>query len=646
MAIRRLRRSIAAGAVVALGLAAFSVSVPSSASPHLTRHSYPGAVPAVATRVANASSVAANATVEGEMYLYLRHAGEARTLAGAVSAPGNSAYGKFVSPSQWINRFSPTVADFTAVETYLRDSGFTIYATPTSRLFVIFRGPASVFNAAFATTMREYPYQGRELTAPSSAPSLPVSIATTVSGLSLGDSSARTSAAVSAPTSAVRSNSHTAAAATQKCSEYWDQHQTTMPKAYGETTFPTSICGYLPAQLRSSAHVTSSENGAGQTIAIVDAYASPTIVSDTNSYMKAVGSPPLTHFSQVKPAHFIDEAACGYPSGWQAEEAIDVQSSHSVAPAASLVYVGGFNCIGGLDIAVSDILDHHLATFISNSYYYAAPEEFVSTDQINGEENDHLQAAAEGIGMYFCTGDDGDLAAVSGGVAGPSYEATSPWVTGVGGTSLAIGSAGQYLFETGWGSDLDQPANGSYAYPLPGFFYAGAGGGTSELFAQPAYQAGIVPESLATGPNGTLMRVEPDVSDLADPFTGFLISISPITNDGTLKTGPRQYETYGGTSLATPMVAAKMALLQQALGRTIGFANPLLYQARRASASTFHDVLPPASPLAVSYQGSSGNRYLVTLNQDTSLTTTKGFDDVTGLGSLRIPELIKALRGR
>ncbi|GAC1499511.1 MAG: hypothetical protein NVS2B15_22140 [Pseudarthrobacter sp.] len=282
---------------------------------------------------------------------------------------------------------------------------------------------------------------------------------------------------------------------------------------------------------------------------------------------------------------------------------------------------------------MSKILDHKLATIVSNSYGNAG--EALPADAIAGEVDLQLQAAGEGIGLYFASGDSGDEAARLG-YASPDFPASSPWVTAVGGTSLAVGKTGNYVFETGWGNRLDKiitNTDGTLGYesPLPGTrFGGGAGGGVSAVFAQPAYQAGVVPSSLAKG-----HRVSPDVASLADPYTGYTVGLSTINNDATLSTDPYAAVTYGGTSLAAPLTAGQMAVAQQIAGETIGFANPALYSLAQSNPDAFNDVQPPAGPAALAYTSqTTGNRYLVSLDHDTSLATAKGYDDVTGVGSM------------
>lgn len=661
----RAARGLAAATALALGAAALAATAGSANAatrPAVPRHTYANSVAPFVKTAPDVGTPPAPTTVEGEVYLPLKDEIGAQRFATAVSTPGNPAYGTYLSPAAWISKYSPSRVDLAAVEQYLTDSGLTVFAVPTSRQYIVFRGPSAKMAAAFGTTLRTYRVAGTTVTAAATPPSLLESIASKVLAVDLGDARARLTHPMnvrpgvgtgsSAPATATPRSSRVSPNATTSnaCSSYWDENEAVLPKAYGRTRFPTFICGYLPGQLRSAGGlnkgINSGYDGTGQTLAIVDAYASPTILRDTNDYMRTVGSPLLLKFQDISgPAsQFNDEDAkiCGGPSAWQAEEAIDVQSAHSVSPGANILYSGGFNCGGGLDIALSKILDRGLASIVSNSYGNYG--EAVPDGVLMGEQNIHLQAAGEGIGLYFSSGDSGDES-VNLGYTSPDFPASSPYVTAVGGTSEAIAANGSYLFETGWEDILAQVKNGAYTAPPPGNLYGGgAGGGVSTNFAEPAYQKGVVPTSLATSADGTPGRVVPDIADLADPYTGFQIAIRPILDNATLKTGALTFETYGGTSLASPIAAAKAALVQDQTGRTIGFANPAIYALNRAVPSGFHDVVPPAQPTAVAYTSArSGNQYLVTFNQGLSLFTAKGYDTETGVGSLKVPQLVAFL---
>jgi subtilase family serine protease len=655
------RRAVAiiAGAATLIGLS-IAGAAPASAADRTT---FAGSKPTWAVTANDAGAPAADTSIEGEVYLPLRNEAAAEALAAAVSSPTSFLYRHPMAPDAWIARFSPTRADSNALVKYLKSQGVTIISVPKSREYVVFRGTADQLNSIFDANLHTYNYGGRQLIAPSTSPSLPVAVGSLISGVSIDqgrflthpDSIAQGDIPVAAGPQSFAKQAPTATApvVAAPCSTYIGQYTATVPVAYGTTTVDTNNCGYAPSQLRSAygvqtlanAHVT----GSGQTVAIIDAYASPTIVKDVNQFSSNGGEPQLTpgQYSQIVPAPgaFADQDACGDPSGWQTEQTLDVESVHGLAAGANILYVGGYNCGGGIDIAQSTIVDNKLANIVSNSYSDAT--EALPADVVAGEHALYVQAAGEGIGEYFSTGDDGDLTDL-GEAPQPSYPATDPLVTGVGGTSLGIGKAGNIAFETGWGDQLDQIVAGtggtpSYLDPLPGSLFAGgAGGGTSSLFAEPSYQNGVVPTSLSKG-----YRVSPDISADADPYTGYMIGYRPITNDTTLQTGAYQTVTYGGTSLASPLVAAQIAIVQQATHSAIGFANPTLYGLDKIAPSLFRDVKHANPPIALAYDSkSSGKSYLITLDRDTTLTTATGYDNVTGIGGLTYGLLTLLAQGR
>jgi subtilase family serine protease len=198
-----------------------------------------------------------------------------------------------------------------------------------------------------------------------------------------------------------------------------------------------------------------------------------------------------------------------------------------------------------------------------------------------------------------------------------------------------VGASNNYLFETGWGTDTSSWKGNAWSPTPPGSWLYGGGGGVSQIFAEPWYQLGVVPQSVFSA-QGRTGRAVPDIAALADPNTGYIIGQTQTFPDGTVK-----YSEYriGGTSLASPIMAGIMALADQAAGRPHGFANPVIYSL--AGSGAYHDVTSPSSTVAVvradyanSVDASAGILYsLRTMNQTLSLKTTPGYDDVTGLGT-------------
>jgi subtilase family serine protease len=635
-----VRRLIAAGAVTA-AVVALSVTGASGAQA-AGRTAFPQAHPAWASPANAAGAPAADTTIEGEIALAVPDEAGAEALATAVSTPGSPRFHHYVSPAGWISRFAPSRSDLNDVLSFLKGQGFVITGVPTSRLFVVFRGTPAQFTSAFDVTVQRYRVDGTTLTGPAGTPSLPAAVATKVGSLSLDTGRLLThpnsKQADTAPKAAAKPKVAGPAAATLptvQCSDYYGQHTQTFPEAYGKTVFPTYICGYVPAQIRAMYGLTDGPRGQGQTVAIVDAYASPTIVRDVNTYSAANGEPGLngSNYRQLvpSPAQFTDKEACQGPAAWQGEQTLDVESAHGIAPQAHILYSGGFNCGGGIDVALSRILDAHLSTIVSNSYGNLGEDVGDTALAINRHQE--LQAAAEGIGLYYSSGDDGDDS-IDLGTPAVDFPSSSPWVTSVGGTSVGLDNKGKVKLETGWGDTRDPVvvgADGNLAYgqPLPGTFFGGAGGGVSSLFPEPAYQRGVVPAALSGG-----KRTTPDVAALADPYTGFAIGIRPIVDDDTLATGPFENETFGGTSLASPIVAAEVAVAQQETHTVLGFANPTLYGVARVAPGVFRDAKAAPNTALAAFSAGLQTDVLVTLDTDSSLRTTRGYDEVTGVGSL------------
>lgn len=634
------RRRVSTRRILSITAAAATLAAlvfaPGTAALASDRTPLPAAKPSWAKPANDAGTAADSTTFEGYLALDLNDAAGAQAYAAAVSAPGSPLFHRYVSPQRWIDQYAPTKQDLAAVVAELTGDGFTIEAIPASRIFVSFRGTVDQFEQAFTTSIHRYRVSGHTLLAPSSTPSVSTSIGKRVSALSIS-----TGAATQRPASAKADGPSTqaTAAGTIPCSTYYGQTVVKTPPAYGRTAFPTGICGYSAKQLRAIATTTSTQ-GAGQTVAIVNAYASPTIVADTNRLSAAEGEPGIDGlYSEVgvNRSRFADQEACGGEEGWQGEQSLDVQAVHAVAPRARIVYSAGLNCGAGIYDAVSRVLDNRLATVVSNSY--GSPEDLNVEADYAIYDALGWQAAAEGIGLLASTGDDGDFT-VDGIAKDVELPAANPFWTAVGGTSVGLDKQNKIAFETGWGDSRDPYSATGFEEPLPGTFYIGAGGGTSTVWAKPSYQLGVVPDSIAQG-----HRAVPDIASLADPYTGFQIGYRPILADGSTATGPFAVDTVGGTSLASPITAAQIAVAQQQTGVQLGFANPVLYSVDRVAPGVFRDVLPAPTGLALAYYSTGlESNVLVTLDRDSSLVTTRGWDDVTGIGALSLDGYKRMLR--
>jgi subtilase family serine protease len=563
------------------------------------------------------------------LYLGWRNASAATALAHAVSNPRSRSYGDYLTPAEFRRQFAPTANDAASVQSWLRSSGFKIGYMPANRHYVSAKGTVAQIEAAFATKLNIYRVAGMQLRSPARNISLPASIAGLISGavgLDQSDEFVHSNVRVDrkAPPSAGFRNS-------PPLSSYWAE--LVSPYAYpagftdlaSPATAPWTVRGYTPAQIK-GAYGISGYDGAGQTVAIIDAYASPTILADVNQWSINRGLPTMTpgQFTQVVPPgiYRVPQNPAQSPQGWYGEETLDVEAVHGMAPAANIVYVGAPNNYRDLDAAMNTVVDRHLAQIVTNSYGFAT--ELLPPGYILPQEQTFIQAAIEGIGVYFSSGDLGDESSRFG-FPTTEWPTSSPWVTAVGGTSLGVGAADNRALETGWGTSTYACNTTTLACTRAAWIY-GAGGGVSQIFAEPQYQkdAGIT----ATG------RAVPDVAALADPQTGLLVGQTQTFPDGAY------YDEYriGGTSLASPVFAGLMALADQAAGAPHGFSNPLFY----ANPGAFYDVLSVKTAVARrnfnnSVDASAGTSDFLRTFDDYSGSpsqhTGPGWDNVTGLGT-------------
>lgn len=424
-------------------------------------------------------------------------------------------------------------------------------------------------------------------------------------------------------------------------------------------------CGYDAPQVEKAYGLTSlykqKLDGTGQTVVIVDAYGSDTITSDANVFAQINGLPALTdsNFTIYYPT---GPTNCGGNTcGWDVETSLDVEWSHTVAPGANIALIlSADNSFTNLDLSVLYGIETGLGPVISNSY--GIGEIALATEdpaELTVENDLNELGAALGVSVNFSSGDGGDYAA-DYGVTTVSMPAASPFATGIGGTSLFLNGNSSIKLQTGWGNNLTRIA---YATPNPPIipplqlgFNGGSGGGTSGVWPKPTYQGSL---------SGS-WRLVPDISYVADPFTGAEF----IDTEG----GQTFIGVVGGTSLACPMFSGMWAITTQAAGTWLGQAAPLLYS---LPASAITDVAavngpnnvsgiinqPPNPPVYESpdmlafplentteyvsllYNGTSTRWYAISFGTDSSLTTGPGWDNVTGLGTPNGASFVTAVVG-
>ena len=638
--MRRLVTLVAAAALATGTIV--SVGLPATAA---TRHSL-GAEPSWVKSANRRAAVASSDAIVLRVVLATRNLAGATAVANAVSDPSSKSYGHYLTAAQYRARYAPTQKSVDAVKKWLKSQGLKVGYVPKNHEYVEAAGSAAQAGKAFGVHLSKYAVRGKLLRAPDSAASVPAELGTVVAGVVGLDQANElvhpNSIADVRPDAGPPVGFRNA----PPCSVYWNQHQADDQPALGggyPDVLPWAPCGATPEQLRSvygiESSVSSGNDGHGVKVGIVDAFAAPTMFRDAREY-SARNDPAhvlkRTQYTEINPPSLYKAPAndpCD-PRGWYGEETLDVEAVHAMAPGASIVYSGAKSCNeGDMDVALNNLVDGSLVDMVSNSYGDIGED--ISPGIKKEFDQIATQAAAQGIGLYFSSGDDGDE---TDNLAQPStdFSADSNFVTAVGGTSLGVNRKGGRAIEQAWSTTVvGQNADGSWASPTPGDFLYASGGGTSRLYSEPYYQHGVVPDALAKQWSNHRGRVVPDVAMLGDPNTGMLIGETQTWSDG------RYYDQFriGGTSLSSPLFTGLMAVADQVAGFHHGFANPALYSLGGTAA--YNDVRPGPKSAVVrrnfvnSENGDDGYSVTARLldSEVQSLRVAKGYDNLTGMGT-------------
>ena len=345
--------------------------------------------------------------------------------------------------------------------------------------------------------------------------------------------------------------------------------------------------------------------GQGQTIVIIDAFGDPTVADDLNVFDTAFGL-PAAHLNVLNPFGAVFDPNNADDVGWSGEIALDVESSHAVAPAATIdLVVAKSDQDQDIENALEYAVNHNLGSVISQSYGEA--ESCVDPTILQAQHRTFAKALLKGISLFASSGDDGAAQLTCDGSSfflSASSPASDPLVTSVGGTHLnASQPDGAYISESAWNDE-----------------FGASGGGYSTIYSRPFYQAGYVHNR---------GRGVPDVSYSGDVNGGLLIAWSQGVPENV-----GDIFIFGGTSAGSPQWAAMTALVDSVFGRQ-GDLNPLLYLfvARAEYSRVFHDITSGNN--SVVETDANGNP--VTVN---GYNTTRGWDAVTGLGTIDLGNAI------
>jgi subtilase family serine protease len=368
---------------------------------------------------------------------------------------------------------------------------------------------------------------------------------------------------------------------------------------------------YTPQELATAYDIPTKLTGAGQTIVIIDAFGDPTISADLATEDSTFGLPAANLNIIYPDGQPTFDPTNADEVNWTGEIALDVESSHAIAPSAKIdLVIAKSDQDPDILSALQYVVSHHLGNVLSQSYGEAESCEATSIEQA-----DHLlfqQAEAAGMTVFASSGDEGAAQYTCDGssyLKAVSLPASDPLVTGVGATSLtAAQPTGTYESESAWNDA-----------------YGSSGGGYSTIFKRPAFQNGFVANA---------MRGVPDVSYSGDVNNGLLVAWSGgvAANEGT-------FYLFGGTSAGSPQWAAITALADQQNHHSAGDINNQLYAISHGPLynSVFHDVTSGNN--TVSLTDTAGNTVNIT-----GYSATRGWDPVTGLGTPDVAHLLQYLK--
>jgi subtilase family serine protease len=633
-----------------------------------------GNTPGFVKRATDIGPVDPNMVITVTVWLQLHNENQLDSLVQQQYQRGSGQYHKWITQGQFNASFGPTSQELNAVENFLSAKKLSPVFVAENNMFVKVQGTVDAIQKAFNIQIHNYKMGAAVYRSNTADPSVHDASGAHIAAITGMDdygfepaiAHASTPDGAMAPFVPLTSNGPQGLFFEAQAFRAPEMHTfngggnnaTYTGNRYGSDITNNTLGhlppqGYQPSEVRTAYNLdavyAAGYDGTGETVVITDAYGSPTIAYDAAAFSSIYGLPPVD--LQVVKAPGLANNPHG--AGWDSETTLDVEWAHAVAPGAKIALVVATDR-SSLDEAINYAVVHHLGNTISNSWSniegLGNPAQFIRMNRI-------LQmAAAQGVDVNFATGDYGDETPRVGFVS-VDFPASSPFATGVGGTSLALNPGNSIMFETGWGNNITEiadtsPSGGAVADdgppvipPLNEGLVFGAGGGTSLTFAQPSFQNGYVPN--------TGKRMVPDIAWLADPYTGVEII---QTIGGQLSVG-----TVGGTSLSCPMFSGLMAIAAQKAGHGLGQAAQLVYG---LPAGAVNDIVPvgsatnatgmvsgnvnasySADDLAAPLDGTttyysalynspfSTRWFVLTFGTDTSLTTNPGWDNVTGVGT-------------
>lgn len=588
--------------------------------------------PALAATDLGPSDQSASQTVS--LSLKLHNADQLASFINSTVTLGDPLYQQFLSVNDFTASYAPTPAEVAKVQNLLAAAGLQVTEVSANLLLIKASGTVGTLNRYFNTTIHEYQKGSVRYHAPSVPPTIPAAVGSSVLAVSgLSTEPIFRSCVQHAP--GLTANQGSA--------------PPLMPNASTATGVPGQFTvGDVAQMYQVNPLYQRGFTGAGRTIAIATlALFNP---QDAYYYWNYIGLP--TKAGRITEIQVPDGNGSPITYDGDVETTLDVEQAGGLAPDAAILVYEAPNTTAGWFALWQKIVTDNMAGTVSISW--GGAESWSTPEQLQAESQLFMEAAAQGMSLFACTGDGGAYA-INRDVGTPYGVFTdaltvwdpssSPYITAAGGLTVKatfpspFGSGTVIIpCDQAWAWDyflqFFDPSNpfpyyNSWAFPI------GGGGGVSVYWPVPKYQkhtAGIMQSapgqsliyypnwpSLAGGqdwfdlPANFAGRNVPDISLNADPFTGYAIY---YTGQATGISGWNY--GFGGTSFADPQLNGITALLSQMAGRRLGLLNPVLYRIARNHG----------------YDGNAPAFNDITQGDNLFFYAAPGYDPASGLGSI------------
>jgi kumamolisin len=494
-----------------------------------------------------------------QVTLFLRRGSSTGQFSSALKAgslPG--AQRRHLSREQFANTHGALPSDIEKVRSFAADYGLKVVEESRPRRSVILSGTVAAFSRAFGVELNRFKHPDGTCRMRTGVIQIPAQLDGIVEGVFGLDDRPQAK-----------------------------PHFRIRKSATGAVNPNASDVSYTAPQVAQAYNFPAGTDGSGQTIGILE-LSGGYQATDIATYFTSLGIPtPKVTAVSVDGATNSPTGSADGPDG---EVELDIEVAGAIAPAAQIaVYFTPNTDQGFLDALTTAVHDTNLKPSVV-SISWGGPESSWTQQALNAFNSACEDASTVGVTILAASGDDGSSDGTSNNTPTVDFPASSPFVLGCGGTRLTI-SGTAISSEQAW-NDISSGEGAT-------------GGGVSEFFALPSFQQSAdVPKA----PNGFVGRGVPDVAGDADPETGYSVVV-----DG-------QQTVIGGTSAVAPLWAGLLARINQSLGASVGYLNPLLYTTNVES--TLRDI---------------------TTGNNGTYSAGPGWDACTGLGSPDGAALLQAL---